>query len=143
MTTALDTNIIAALLQGDPEISRPAKAALLSAYEAGRLVACAPVYAGLLAFRGRHEATLNEFLEDTGIQIDWNITPPMWRAAGLAYQRYAERRRKHSGFGPRRILADFVIGAHASLHRYRLLTADNSFFRTSFPELELVKVPGL
>ena len=36
-----------------------------------------------------------------------------WRVAGKAFQKYASRRQKQQAGRPRRILADFLIGAHA------------------------------
>jgi predicted nucleic acid-binding protein len=42
--------------------------------------------------------------------------------------------------GPRRILADFLIGAHACERGYRLLTLDDRLYRAAFPDLALVRV---
>ena len=41
---------------------------------------------------------------------------------------------------PRRILADFLIGAHALQNGYGLLTLDERFFHAAFPHLSLMKV---
>lgn len=41
---------------------------------------------------------------------------------------------------PRRILADFLIGAHALHSGYRLLTLDDRFYRTAFPRLSLLTI---
>jgi len=49
--------------------------------------------------------------------------------------RYAERRRKQRDSGTRRILADFLIGAHADARGFRLLTLDERIYRTAFPKL--------
>jgi predicted nucleic acid-binding protein len=61
----------------------------------------------------------------------------IYREAGNAYQKYAERRRKQGTNGPRRILADFLIGAHALVSGYRLLTLDGRMYRASFPKLRV------
>jgi predicted nucleic acid-binding protein len=37
----------------------------------------------------------------------------------------------------RRILADFLIGAYAAVHRYRLLTLDQRLYRAAFPKREI------
>ena len=68
--------------------------------------------------------------------------PPaaVWRAAGRAFQKYTARRREKPASGPRRILADFLIGAHASEHGYRLLTLDDHLYRAAFPALTLVRL---
>ena len=64
----------------------------------------------------------------------------VWRAAGRAFQAYAARRKRHRDSGPRRILADFVIGAHATEKAHRLLTLDDRFYRAAFPRLIIVRV---
>jgi predicted nucleic acid-binding protein len=63
-----------------------------------------------------------------------------WRAAGQAFQKYAARRREKPASGPRRILDDFLIGAHASERGYRLLTLDDRLYRAAFPSLALIRV---
>ena len=57
--------------------------------------------------------------------------------AGRAFQAYAEWRRKQRDRGARRILADFLIGAHASANGYRLLTLDDGLYRAAFPALAI------
>jgi predicted nucleic acid-binding protein len=42
--------------------------------------------------------------------------------------------------GPRRILADFVIGAHALRRAYALLTLDDRLYRLAFPRLEIMSI---
>ena len=69
------------------------------------------------------------------IPVDWNLDEMVWRAAGRAFQRYAERRRKQRDPGTRRILADFLIGAHAETRGYRRLTLDERIYRPAFPKL--------
>ena len=96
-----------------------------------------PVFAELIAAPGRSETFVGNFFEDTGIGVDWELTEQMWRLAGRAFQAYAERRRKQRDPGARRILADFVIGAHALANGYRLLTLDDRLYRTAFPTLAI------
>ena len=94
----------------------------------------------LMAAPGRDVVFLDAFFVDTGIRIDWNLDETVWRLAGEAYQAYAARRRKYEDHGPRRILADFVIGAHALRFGCRLLTLDSKLYRASFPKLVLLAV---
>jgi len=39
--------------------------------------------------------------------------------------------------GGRRILADFLIGAHAQTENYRLLTLDERLYKAAFPTLTI------
>jgi predicted nucleic acid-binding protein len=94
----------------------------------------------LLAYRGRTEEFLDSFFAETGIAIDWDLSEAIWRSAGLAYQSYAARRRKQRGSEPRRIQADFLIGAHALENGYRLLTFDDRLYRAAFPRLSITAI---
>ncbi len=140
MTTAIDTNVIVALWDKDDAVNSAAQSALDAALRRGHLAIPAPVFAELLACPGRSEAFLDAFLKDTGISVDWNLDEAIWRTAGLAFQKYASRRRKQRDYGPRRILADFLIGAYALEKRCHLLTLDDRLYRVSFPGLTIAKV---
>ncbi|MGD0199551.1 MAG: type II toxin-antitoxin system VapC family toxin [Bryobacteraceae bacterium] len=140
MTTAIDSNVIIALWDKDPALSQAAQAALEAAQSRGPLVIAAPVYAELMAAPGRDETFLDAFLTDTGVTVEWELGPVTWRLAGRAFQAYAARRRKHPEAGPRCILADFLIGAHALRAGYRLLTLDARIYRSAFPSLTLIAI---
>jgi len=88
-----------------------------------------------MAAPGRTEAFVSAFLEDTGIAVQWELGEPVWRSAARAFHGYSERRRRQHDTAPRRILADFLIGAHALTHGFRLLTLDDRLYRASFPGL--------
>ncbi len=140
MTTAIDTNVIVALWDRDPALSLAAQSALDAALSHGGLVTGAPVFAELMAAPGRTETFLDTFFKETGIVVEWNLQEAVWRAAGQAFQKYAARRREKPASGPRRILADFLIGAHAAERGYRLLTLDDRLYRAAFPGLTLVRL---
>jgi predicted nucleic acid-binding protein len=135
MTTAVDTNVVIALWDRDPVLSKAAESALDAAFHRGTLVASAPVFAELIAAPGRSEAFVSAFFDETGIRVDWELHARVWRLAGRAFQAYAERRRQQRDTGARRILADFIIGAHAVANGCRLLTLDDRLYRSSFPTL--------
>ncbi len=137
MTTAVDTNVMIALWDKDSTLSLAAQNALDAAFNRGTLVAAAPVYAELLAAPGRSETFVGSFFEETGITVDWELPEQIWRSAGRAFQAYAERRRRQRDRGARRILADFLIGAHALTNGCRLLTLDDRLYRTAFPKLSI------
>ena len=140
MTNAIDTNVIIALWHDDPTLGQAAETALDKAFNRGGLIIAAPVFAELIAAPGRSEAFVSTFLEENGIAIDWNLNEPIWRSAGRAFQAYAERRRKQRDHGPRRILADFLIGAHAQVRGYRLLSLDERLYRAAFPTLKIESI---
>lgn len=137
MTTAIDTNVVVALWDKDAILSSAAEIALDAAFHRGNLVVAAPVFSELMAAPGRSERFVNSFLEDTAIAVDWNLDEPVWRSAGRAFQAYAARRRKQGNAGSRRILADFLIGAHAQIRGCRLLTLDERLYRAAFPNLTI------
>ena len=140
MTTSIDTNVIVSLWQEDNAISAAAEAAMELAYHWGNLVIAAPVFSELIAAPGRTEAFVTAMLEENRIAIDWDLSEAVWRAAGRAFQGYAERRRQQGEPGPRRILADFLIGAHAQIRGYRLLSLDERLYRAAFPDLKVETV---
>ncbi len=140
MTTAIDTNVIVALWDEDLELSLAAETALETAFRRGGLVVAAPVFAELIAAPERSEPFVSSLLEENGIVVDWNFDEAIWRAAGRAFQAYAERRRQQRDRGARRILADFLIGAHAQIRGYRLLSLDDRLYRAAFPTLKIETV---
>jgi predicted nucleic acid-binding protein len=140
MTTAIDSNIFIAFWDANDALNSLAQSALTAAWNRGSLVVAAPVYAELLAFPGRSEAFLDSFLGETGITVEWELDEAIWRTAGRAFQSYAARRKRYQGAAPRRILADFLIGAHALRKGYRLLTLDSGLYQAAFPRLIIVSV---
>ena len=140
MITALDTNVLVALWDRDDTLNSAAQAALDDAFARGKLIISGAVFAELLAFPRRTEVFLDQFLKDTGITVDWTTDESIWRVAGKAFQKYANRRQEQKVGGPRRILADFIIGAHALEKGYSLLTLDDGIYRAAFPKLQIVKV---
>jgi len=138
MSTAIDTNVFIALWDTNPQISAVAQKALDTALERGALVVCGAVYVELMARPERTEDMLDRFFGATCIQVDWGSGEQVWREAGRAFQCYVDRRSREKQEIPRRILADFFIGAHASLNNHRFLTFDKRLYSAAFPELEVV-----
>jgi len=138
MTSSIDSNIIVALWWDSHSANRKAAGMLQEAHKRGNLIMSAPVYAELIADPRRSEAELDGFALDTGISIEWKIDEDIWREAGRAYRSYAMRRVRSGGNWPRRILGDFVIGAHALKRGYSLLTLNESDFATAFPTLTII-----
>lgn len=140
MSTAIDSNVFVAFWDSDDALNSLARSALNAAWNRGSLVVAAPVYAELLAFPGRTEAFLDSFFSETHVAVDWEMDQTIWRTAGRAFQNYAARRRKQRDSAPRRILADFLIGAHALRRGYRLLTLNSSLYKAAFPRLPVITI---
>ena len=138
--TAVDTTVLVYLWDLDAQVSAPARAALVRAHARGGVVISGVVYAELLAAPGRDRVFVDRFLSDTGITVEWELNEPGWRLAGEALRSYAARRRRQREPGPRRLLADFLIGAHASLRASLLLTGDDRFYRATIPSLSVERV---
>lgn len=139
MTHAVDTNVLIALLAGTESEAEAAQNALSGAAQRGVITISPVVYAELMAMPGLKPEELDGFLADTDITVVWTLEKEVWRATGKAYSSYAKRRRRQRGdAGPRRILADFVIGAHALHMADALLTLDPKLYRSNFTGLELI-----
>jgi predicted nucleic acid-binding protein len=139
-TTSLDSNVLVYLLNQDSLLNLRALAAIEQARRSGLLVVSGPVYAELLGLPARTQAILDEFFTIGGIQVDWRFDESAWRVAGVAFQGYVQRRLADTGLLPRRILTDFLIGAHALVGGYALLTTDSSHYAAAFPELRIIAV---
>ena len=139
MRISLDTNILWPVLS-DPSGRGQALALALDGYNATHdLCICAHVYAELAAAPGAQITVIDTMLSRTGVEVDWVLPRHVWIAAGQAYGQYAHRRRtERPPTEPRRILADFLIGAHALYQTGALLTFNLSDFRTNFPTLNVI-----
>ena len=143
MATAIDTAVLADLWNGTPEGVLAAQNSLERASSQGPPVIAPVDYAELVASPLRNQETIGALLQAERIEIDWDLGEAAWRTAALAYRGYVERRRVHGrGPGPRRILADFIIGAHATHFANALLSFDRELYRAAFPALTII-VPGL
>lgn len=136
MRTAVDSNVIVALWSREPTASRMATL-LRDARATGPLVVAAPVWAELHAAPGATEEFVARFLTDTGIEADLDLGEVVWRRAAMAYAAYATRRRASAGGEPKRLLIDFLVGAHAQERADRLLTLDPQRYRSAFGDLRI------
>lgn len=138
MRTAIDTNIISALWTKEANVSAVIRQLQL-ARESGGLVICPIVYIELCAYPRVRVEDVKRFLKETRIDFDDEVPRKVWELAAEAYAQYASRRRESRDGSPKRMPADFIIAAHASLRADRLLTLDQRRYQTDFPELALVE----
>lgn len=136
MKTAIDTNVLSAVISGERGAHSLADE-LFRLIATDHLIICAPVYSELLAHPITSISEIDLFLTESGISIDYKLDPNIWLVAGTAFRHYAQRRRKSKGGEPKRLLIDFVVGAHASLHADRLFTLDRNRYTRDFPKLRL------
>ena len=140
MRTAIDTNIISALWTDEPHADT-VRLALLRARDEGSLVISPIVYAEISAHPSATPALVDRFLNETGVEVDFAVGERAWREVARRFSRYAKRRRVSRGGSPKRLLADFVVAAHALVHADRMLTLDSGApYRRDFPELRLLRV---
>jgi len=120
----------------DPQHARAAaawRAALLSDEV---VIVSPPVFTELMASPVKE--SLRRLLEQSGIDVVWEMPSQVWERAGDAYREYANLRR--GGTLPRRISADFLIAAHAEYHQASMLSFDTTVYQAVFPLLTL-KIP--
>jgi predicted nucleic acid-binding protein len=132
--TSVDTSVVLDLLLQDPVFGARSEEALRKASKEGALIVCEVVYAELAGLFPNH-AALDAFLRETGLQLKPSGPDILWKAGEL-WRRFCLNRPRRAAMA-RRILADFLIGAHAMLQAERLLTRDRDFYRSVFAGLRL------
>jgi|ERR1700761_50987 len=132
MITAVDTNVLLDILLPNERFYGASARALESAAVAGSLVICGLVYAELCVhFEAQPEC--DEFLSSADMRVE-ALNREAHFVASRAWREYRKR-----GGQRTRIMPDFLIGAHAQVQASRLLTRDRGFYRTMFPELEVLE----
>jgi predicted nucleic acid-binding protein len=132
LITAADSNVLLDLLTGSPKHGPQSATALRQAASEGALIASPAVWAEVVgAYDDVRSVTAR--LDRLGIELvsdDREVAI----AAGRVYRAY-----RIAGGTRRRILPDFLIGAHAMIHADRLLTRDRGFYRAHFSRLVIME----
>jgi predicted nucleic acid-binding protein len=137
MKTALDSNILSSLWSGEASASH-VRQQLVSARARGSIVISAPVYIELDAHPLVSPGRVDRLLVEAGVSVDFLLEEPVWRKAAERFAAYAQRRRSSGGGSAKRVLADFLIAAHALLNADQFFTLEASRYRQDFPELRLL-----
>ena len=128
MITAVDSNILLDVFVPSDEFGPMSRVWLSNAYDMGAIIVCDIVYAELVpAFMDR--GALDEALREVNAIVS-RVDTDIAFEAGLRWSRY-----RQAGGPRKRIMSDFLIGAHAASAAEVFLTRDRGFYGTYFPEL--------
>lgn len=119
-TWLVDTNVVLDVIGADAQFGERSRAVLADCAESGSLVINPVIYAEVAVWVPSIEEL--ESLLPTDLFQREDIP---WEAAYLAAQAFARYRRR--GGAKSRMLADFLIGAHAATTGHCLITRDTGY----------------
>ncbi|TCL69802.1 type II toxin-antitoxin system VapC family toxin [Rhizobium sp. BK251] len=131
MTTLVDTNVLVDLAVPTSDWHQWSRQRVYLAFRGGP-VAINPIIYAEFSVRYQDMDEVDRLLPEEEFRRE-NLPWPAAFAAAAAFRQY----RLASG-GRDRILPDFMIGAHAMIRGYTVLTRDPKGFRSYFPSLDII-----
>ena len=131
MITAVDTSVLIDVFGADPRFGASSANALRLCLNEGVVVACDVVWGETRAAFPSDDAFLRA-MQTSGVGFS-AVTQQAAALAGVTWQKY-----RASGGQRSRVIADFLIGAHAAAQCDRLLTRDRGYFRKYFGRVVIV-----
>ena len=132
MITAVDTSVLIDVFGADPKFGDASANMLRRCLNEGAIVACDVVWSETRA-AFPSDTGFSEALRVLGIEFS-PVSVVTANLAGANWKKY------RAGGGRReRVMADFMIGAHATTQCDRLLTRDRGYYRKYFASLTVLE----
>jgi predicted nucleic acid-binding protein len=128
---AVDSSVLLDVLTADPHFGDASTQVLADALAQGEVVVCDAVVAEVQAMLDTRDTAMDTLVE-FGIRFEATTEQAAVRAGHM------QRRFRDRGGRRERVVADFLIGAHALLQCKALITRDAGFFRDYFKGLKLI-----
>ncbi len=128
---AVDSSVLVDVLVGDPQFGEASAACLADALGRSDVVVCDAVVAEIHTLLADPSDSM-EGLAGLGVRYLATSEPAAVRAGHM------QRRFRDRGGRRDRVVADFLVGAHALLQCHALITRDAGFFRDYFKGLRLI-----